>query len=211
MRRRLLMACSAVALGALAGLVHAQPSLTLEELTRGMAGSRGVVASFHETKELALLDAPLESRGTLYFIPPDRMARVTTDPAPAVLVVQNGRVTYRDSAGGEDVDLAENPVARAFIDNLIVLFNGDLAELRKRYEVRFEVDDTRWELALTPKHAMARRFLAEITLTGVGPALQTLVTRESDGDRTTTTFDQVDADHAFTPDEIRKHFHDGEP
>ena len=43
-----------------------------------MAATRGVAAEFRESREVALLVEPLESRGLLYFVPPDRMARFTT-------------------------------------------------------------------------------------------------------------------------------------
>ena len=126
MRLHVLVASCLLALGPRADLVGAEPAprptgtLTLETLTTRMATSSGVVASFREVKELALLDAPIESRGMLYFVPPDRLLRHTTSPDDARLVVEEGRVRYRDAAGSEEIDLAENPVARQFVDNLTV-------------------------------------------------------------------------------------------
>ena len=57
----------------------AEPDETgLDALLARMAATRGVAAEFRESREVALLVEPLESRGLLYFVPPDRMARFTT-------------------------------------------------------------------------------------------------------------------------------------
>src|SRR5262245_4611569 len=81
-------------------------TLTLDELLRHMSSTRGVVAEFRETKTLALLDGPLEARGTLYFQPPDRFARVTREPAVTRLVLVGSRMRFEDATGVNDVDLA---------------------------------------------------------------------------------------------------------
>ncbi len=212
MSLRVLLASGLLALAALGGLAGAEPpprprgALTLEALTQRMATSRGVTASFHEVKDLALLDAPLESSGMLYFVAPDRLLRHTTSPTAARLVVENGRITYRDTAGSEEIDLAENPVARQFVDNLIVLFNGNLPALRERYEIDFGADGSTWKLVLTPRRAAMRHFITRIALSGDGAALQQLVTDEADGDRTTTTFANVVTDHAFSATELEHLF-----
>lgn len=182
---------------------------TLEAVMAGMAGARGVVAEFREVKELALLSAPLESRGVLHFVPPDRLLRRTLEPLRSELLVDGSRVVFRDAAGAAPVDLSGDPSARQFVDNVTILFRGDLAALRERYEVAFEASPPRWRLALTPRDPVVRRFVASLTLEGEAKALREMVLLERDGDRTTTRFERVDTDHAHTPEEIRALF--GEP
>ena len=80
--------------------------LTLEVLMHGMATSTGVRAEFREEKTLALLESPLVSEGTLYFIPPSRMARITTRPGASSLVIDGQKMSYTDETGASDVDLA---------------------------------------------------------------------------------------------------------
>jgi outer membrane lipoprotein-sorting protein len=210
-RVRFLLAAFAVALGSTTaaegpGAAPAVGRLTLEQLMRGMAGTKGVVAHFRERKDLALLEVPLETRGTIYFIPPDRLARHTTSPSVTDLVIDGDHFRFRDRAGGDDVDLSQSPVARQLVENFIVLFNGDLEALRERYEVDFHADGDRWELGLTPRHAPLKNLIRSFTLRGSGRALREMVMVETDGDRTTTTFDRVETDHAFGPDEIRRLF-----
>ncbi|MFI5315832.1 MAG: outer membrane lipoprotein carrier protein LolA [Myxococcota bacterium] len=180
--------------------------ISLDDLLSHMAGTRGVVAEFHEIKTLKLLDAPLETRGTIYFVPPDRLARVTRQPAETRLVLDGGRMRFQDAAGGRDVDLSENPVARSFSENLMVLWRGDRAALESIYTLEFHSEASRWQLALTPRHAPLDRFLRSITLRGDGAVMQDMELIESDGDKTETIFDKSDVEHAFGDDEARAIF-----
>jgi outer membrane lipoprotein-sorting protein len=195
-------AARAAALLLLAATAAADPApATLEALMAGMARARGVVAEFRETKELALLSAPLESRGVLYFEPPDRMLRRTLEPARSDLLVNGKRVAFEDAAGAAPVDLSSDPSAREFVDNFTTIFRGDLDALRRRYDARFESDASGWRLVLEPKDPLLRRFVASLTLSGAGESMREMVLVERDGDRTTTRFDRVETDHVFTPEE----------
>jgi outer membrane lipoprotein-sorting protein len=168
LRVRLAAAAAAFALGADAP----GGSMTLDDLLSHMATTHGVVAEFREIKTLKLLDAPLETRGTVYFQPPDRFARVTREPAETRLVLDGGHMHFQDAAGGGDVDLSQNPVARSFAENLIVLWKGDKASLEKIYSPDFRADGARWKLVLTPKHSPLDQFLSSITLNGDGTVMR---------------------------------------
>ncbi|MEX2207949.1 MAG: outer membrane lipoprotein carrier protein LolA [Myxococcota bacterium] len=180
---------------------HESGTLTLDQLLRHMATTRGVVAEFREVKLLALLDAPLETRGTLYFVPPDKLARVTRSPAETRLLLTGDRMRFEDEAGASDVDLSANPVARQFAKNLIVLWRGDRAALEAVYTLDFSAEGALWKLALTPRGAPLDRFITHIRLGGDGPKILDMDLLESDGDRTHTVFEKTEVDHAFGPDE----------
>jgi outer membrane lipoprotein-sorting protein len=195
-----------LAVAAAAPAAAPQPEPTLEAFMAGMAGTSGVVARFREVKELDLLAEPLEVRGTLTFVPPDRLVRVTTEPGRSRLVIDGGRVSFEDEAGSEAMDLSENPVARAFVSNFIVLFNGDLAGLRERYEPDFRVDGAHWRLLLVPRRPPLSDFVARVRLEGEGRSLSVLELLETDGDRTTTTFSEVEVDRRFGPEELERLF-----
>jgi len=208
-RRPWLALASAAALAAGAARAARAGDMTLDDLLSHMATTHGVVAEFREIKTLKLLDTPLETRGTVYFEPPDRFARVTRQPAETRLVVDGGHMHFQDATGAGDVDLTENPVARSFADNLIVLWKGDKAALEKIYTLDFHADGSRWKLVLTPKHSPLDQFLRNITLSGEGPAMHEMLVLESDGDRTQTLFDKSDVAHDFSDAETRAIFQTG--
>jgi hypothetical protein len=208
------LGAAALALWMAAGRAGAGPGVAtgeagVEELLARMAATRGVVAEFVERKELALLAAPLESRGTLYFVPPDRLARVTTTPAETWLRIEGEELRFRDASGGEEVDLSGSPLARAFVENFIAIFRGDLAGLRERYELHLSREGEAWEFALTPRRAPLDRFVAGVFLRGDGSGMREMELRERDGDRTLTRFAAVDSDHAFSAAELARLFPGG--
>ena len=202
-------ACLALTALAALGAEPAPPpsgTITLDDLLAHMSTTSGVVAEFREIKTLKLLDAPLETRGTVYFAPPDRLARVTREPAETRLVLDGNRMRFQDAAGARDIDLADNPVARAFADNLIVLWRGDKAALEKVYALDFRADGTRWQLALTPRSSPLDRFVRAIHLRGDGAAMREMEVVETDGDKTQTVFDKTDVSHVFGEEEARAVF-----
>jgi hypothetical protein len=186
----------------------AQPvgELTLEILMHHMSRTSGVKARFRESKEVRLLSNPIETRGEIFFIPPDRFARHTSEPGHTTLVIDGESLRFDDEIGDEKIDLSSDPIARQFVDNFTVLFNGDLPELRRRYQIRFQADDERWELVLDPSAKTLRRYLRSITLRGDGPALSEMIVVETDGDTTTTRFVEITTNHVFSERELEAAF-----
>jgi len=185
--------------------------LTLEILMHHMATTTGVRAEFHEVKQIALLEQPLESDGTLYFIPPARMARITRAPGATSLVINGSRMSYRDGTGGNSVDLSGNRVARTIVENFVVLFNGDLDALHEHYNVGFDAQGARWQIRLVPKGPPLAQLIASIEMRGNGPALEQMVVVEKEGDRTTTFFHDVVTDTRFSPEELSRIFLENAP
>jgi outer membrane lipoprotein-sorting protein len=202
--------CAALGLLA-AGGASAEPAAeprtpSLEALMAGMAETSGVWARFVERKEVALLSEPIETRGTLVFVPPDRLRRSTAEPSRSELVIAGERFAFRDAAGADAVDLSASPLARQFVENFIVLFNGDLAKLRERYEPEFAATGAQWSLTLRPRRRPLSDLIERITLVGAGPLLRSMEMLEQDGDRTTTRFSDVEVDRHFTPAELEQLF-----
>ena len=180
----------------------------LEALMRGMATTSGVTARFREQKELALLSAPLESKGLFVFVPPDRLNRVTETPSPSRLVIDGDRVSYEGAGDAGSMDLSANPVARQYVENLVVLFAGDLPALRRRYRLRFEAEAEGggWRLELVPRGEPLSSVIERVTLEGRAQALERMELLEVGGDRTTTWFEEVRSDVELSAEEIAELF-----
>ena len=207
------MRTARIAIGALAAFAlaastahAAPPSLTLGELLSRMAKTRGVVADFRERKQISLLDQPLEATGTIYFAPPNRFTRVTRSPAATRLVLDGAHMQFEDAAGANTLDLAANPVARQFAENMVALWSGDRARLEKLYRLEFTADAARWQLVLVPRSPTLARFIEKLALRGDGAEMRELELVEADGDRTLTQFASSDVDHAFSAEEARRVF-----
>lgn len=182
----------------------------LDRLLDAMAASAGFEAHFDEALEIALLREPVRSQGSLYFVPPKRMARFTRTPAATTLLVDGERIEYRD-AEGERVDLSGTAMAQYFTNNLVLLFSGDRAALEKAYAVSFEESPESWRLTLIPRRAPLKRALARIVLSGRGERLDAMDVHDAEGTRTITRFERVRVDRHFDSDELSTLFEKGQP
>lgn len=180
----------------------------LRELMAAMRASRGVYAEFVEQKRIALLTEPLESRGRLYFAPPEALLRLTVEPSDTRLLISGDDVRYRDAAGADRFDLSSNSAARQFVENFLVLFTGDLEQLRDRYEVAFEIEDETWRLDLRPRRAPFDRLVEQVVLRGKGRLLGSIEMIEKDGDSTVTRIVDMDPDRSLTSEHLSRMFSD---
>ncbi len=174
----------------------------LATLMGHFAASRGVEAAFHEEKQLPLLVAPLTSEGVLYYAPPGRLARFTTTPEATSLLVDGDRLRIEDGLGVEEIDLASHGVARQFIDQLLLLFRGDLQALQRDYDAVFEASGDAWSLTLAPKGLRMRQVIREISLRGSNRQLDEMVVRGAAGEVTRTTYARIAVDRLFREDEL---------
>ena len=178
----------------------------LEELMDLFASSGGVRARFKESRHLAILMAPIETHGVLYFAPPDRLARHTTWPGRARVVVDGERVAFGDETGHQVLELGASEVARALVSNLAVVLRGDLEALRARYAIAFRSDAGTWTLDLEPRSRSLRGIIERVRFSGSTEHLTEVETRESNGDRTLLTFSDVVTGLAWTDDELAQIF-----
>jgi hypothetical protein len=187
------------------------PGDELGEILRRMAETPGVEALFEERKEIALLAAPLETRGVIYFVPPDRFARFTTAPGESALVVKGDEVQLREGSDAREIDLSGNRMARVFVENFVTLWSGDRERLERLYAPEVLGTPDAWELRLVPRRAPLADVISAITLRGDRDEMRELVVVERDGDRTTTRFARTRSDRVFTPAELERIFTAGAP
>lgn len=165
-----------------------------------LAQSGGVEAHFREIRQLTILSEPIESRGVLYFAPPDWLARHVTQPGEAKIVVRDDRVSFRDETGVQTLELGSSEVARAMVGNVSVLLRGDLPALRQQYDVGFEVDGDAWTLDLEPKDRVVRQLIERLRVEGKQNQLVRMESIETSGDVTVTEFSDVEVGVEFSPE-----------
>lgn len=180
----------------------------LADVMDGLAAASGVIAEFSEQKHLALLEKPLESSGTLYFVPPNRLARFTLKPEPSALIIDGEKLRFQQGDRA-NFDLSGSPMARVFIDNFIVLFNGDLPKLQDLYRTTFSAKGESWTLILKPRKSPLRRLVSEIALRGDRTGIREMVMQSLDGDRTSTALNVIETDYHFTDDQLHTLFVEG--
>jgi outer membrane lipoprotein-sorting protein len=179
---------------------------SLADLMASFAASRGVRARFIETRHLSILMTPIESAGMLYFEPPDRLARYTTRPGRASVVVNGGRVVMSDETGVQQLDLANSEIARDFVGNLIAILSGDLESLGARFEIEFEAAGEQWLIGLKPRSRTMQNIIEWVRFKGHGVELNEVETRATSGDTTVLIFSDIETGLTFGADERERIF-----
>lgn len=178
-------ALAAIALAC--GLVPAPGAIaadwTVARLMDLLARSKPGLATFNETKFIALLDRPVESSGELRFTPPHRLEKRTLAPGSETLVADGDTLTMERHGKRHTLALRDHPEVAVFIDSIRGTLAGDQASLERVYALAIEGDERRWNLALRPLTEATARLVSRIEVSGSRADVQRIEITQADGDR----------------------------
>ena len=164
----------------------------------GMAGTKGVGGGLPRAQGAGAASrrrSRAAARSTSFR--PTAWRATPTSPGVTDLIIDGDRFRFRDQAGGDDVDLAQKPggapVRRELRRSVQRRPESAARALRGRLPAPTAIAGS---CTLTPRHAPMKSLIPSFILRGAGRALREMVMVETDGDRTTTTFDRVETDHA---------------
>jgi hypothetical protein len=154
----------------------------LATIARQSAGAdgKGSTVRFVETRQIALLDAPLVIRGTLAFAPPDRLERRTADEAA---VLEGEKLILTRQGKTHVLALSASPQAAALIGTLRAALSGDKAALAPRFSLTLSSSRAHWQLDLLPADAELSQLLLRMTLTGDAKGISSIEILEASGDK----------------------------
>lgn len=188
------------------GPAQAQAAPTLDRLLASFSAMPGLRARFHETKQIALLSAPIEGEGFIAFAGPDTLLRAQTSPGSEAALLEGERIELLSEGERQTMRLGEHEVVDAFIETFRLVLRGDRAGLEGYYRLEYEREGAAWTLTLHPRSEALRGFMRQMVLRGTGLALSSIRLEEASGDTTTIAISEVDARTARTPAEVRRMF-----
>ena len=161
---------------------------SLDRLMAGMRQVRTQSAHFVELKTVHLLTRPLRATGTLTYVAPDKLEKITLTPAPETIRLDGGMLSGRRADGEEfSVDIDSHEEIAALVEGIRSTLGGDLATLQRHYEIAFGADGEHWRIDLTPKARRVREKVGNIRIQGSGTAIGAIIVSEKDGDRSEMT------------------------
>jgi outer membrane lipoprotein-sorting protein len=188
MRMRRLLACLLLLLLPAAAPPSTPAPPPIDELMARLATVQERRAAFTEEKRIAALTGPVESRGWLVYRRPSHLEKTTTAPRPESLMVDGDQLSVLEEGQAPVlIDLASQPAARALVDAVRATLAGDLATLRRSYDVAMTGTLAGWTLALTPRDPAITGLLRGITVEGAGIELRTVRIEQADGDASVMT------------------------
>jgi outer membrane lipoprotein-sorting protein len=168
---------------------ESDPAWDVSRLMRGLGQVKSAKARFVERKEIAILNAPLESSGTLIYTAPGKLEKHTLAPRPESLVLEGDRLTLESKARNQSRTFAlrEHPVIWAFVESIRSTLAGGLATLSRFYKVSLQGAEQRWRLVLKPIEPAMQGVVSEIAIEGSRDRVSTIEIAETNGDRSLMT------------------------
>jgi len=156
----------------------------LSQLMRSLAQVKSASAQFTEWKTMHMLSAPVQTTGTLGYVAPDHMQKITQTPVSETFVLEGDTITL---SGGPDhqthtFSIAQYPQIGGLVEGVRATLAGDLPTLERYYTVQLSGGAADWQLLLQPKDVDLTRFVKWIRIQGSGDRIEKIATESSDGD-----------------------------
>jgi hypothetical protein len=157
----------------------------LPQLMATLARVKSASAQFVERKTLRVLDAPLVSSGTLLYVAPNQVEKITVLPERERVAISGDKLTIESGSSDRPrtLSLANAPEIAAFVESIRATLAGDLPALDRFYRVALAGRPASWQLDLTPRAEKLGQLVHLIRISGSGEKITAVVTDEADGDR----------------------------
>lgn len=153
------------------------------QLMATLAANTGGRATFVERKYLAILDAPLVSRGELVYVAPARLERHTVSPRAESVVLDGEVLTIRREGRSQQLRLSDYPEVAAFIDSIRATLAGDRRALERSWQLSVSGRPEHWTLHLLPSDPKLATLIVRIRAEGRDGELRSIEILQADGDR----------------------------
>lgn len=154
----------------------------LPQLMQSLAQVHSASARFAERQTVPMLTAPLMSAGTLSYVAPDYVRKITTSPAPQDFVLDHGVVTLTGlDHQTHRFSVNQAPQIGGLVEGIRATLAGDLPALQRVYHVRLTGNAGNWQLFLQPKDPDVTRFVKWIVIQGSQNRIAAVDTASSDG------------------------------
>jgi len=154
----------------------------LDRLMRGLAQIRTDHARFTETKSIAMLEAPVESSGELFYNAPDHLEKRTLKPKPESMILDHGTLVIERGRQKHQLQLQGYPEVAAFIDSIRGTLAGDRKALERNYRLSLEGTAEHWTLQLLPVDEKMLAVVKRIRIAGMGTTVHSIEIIQTDGD-----------------------------
>ena len=185
--RALLLLAAALTHGA-AGAADSS-TWDLARLMQELAAVKSSKGRFVERRYVGILTSPLQSSGTLLYVAPDRLEKRTLSPRVESVLLERDELTIETEQPKRrrTIRLDEYPAVGVFVESIRSTLAGDLAALKRVFEIGLEGEERSWRMVLRPTDANMRELVSEIRVAGRRNSIGSIEFLEPNGDRSTMT------------------------
>lgn len=154
----------------------------ISSLMELLAKNRGGLTTFTEKKQIAMLDAPLESSGELLYKAPNYLEKRTLTPKPESFVLDNDTITIKRGKKRYTLKLQSHPKVAIFIESIRGTLAGDQAALQRLYQLDLAGESQQWTLTLSPSDSRMSDIINHILIHGEHGKINSIEIHQADGD-----------------------------
>lgn len=163
----------------------------LGELMGLLSNNRSGQARFVEQRFVQGLDQPLESRGTLSFVAPDRFTRTTLSPRSESMAVEGNAVLLQRGSRSRSMALDASPEVAAIVEAVRGTLSGDGQALQRHFKPQLGGDMAGWDLLLVPRDVRLAGQVSHIRIGGRRNEVRSVEVQLADGDRSLMRIEPV--------------------
>jgi hypothetical protein len=156
---------------------------SVNELMAALAARGNADATFTEQRYVPILDAPVQSSGTLRFVAPDRLEKHTLQPRVESLVLAGDQLMLHQGQRTRRLALTDLPDNGLAINSLRGTMAGDLAALRRGWTVTLHGERRLWTLSLAPVSESVAQYIEAVLIEGRQDQIDRIELRQADGVR----------------------------
>jgi Outer membrane lipoprotein carrier protein LolA-like len=154
----------------------------IDQLMQTLAQTRSGHVSFVEKKSIAMLDAPVESSGELFYSAPDHLEKRTLKPKPETMILDQGTLLVERGRQKHSLQLQDYPELAAFIDSIRGTLAGDRRGLERNYRLSLDGTSQNWTLQLLPANEKMLAVVKRIRIAGMRDEVSRIEIQQADGD-----------------------------
>ena len=190
-RARAVLLAAALAHGVAAAAEGAaeESAWNVARLMQELAKVKTSKGRFVERRYVGILTTPLESSGTLLYVAPDRLEKRTLSPRVESVLLEREQLTLESGQPKRrrSIRLEDYPAVGVFVESIRSTLAGDLAALKRLFEIALEGDERKWRMVLKPTDRNMQELLSEIRVGGSRGTIHSIEFIEPNGDRSTMT------------------------
>ena len=163
----------------------------LNRVINNANSAKSIQAHFTQERFISGLLKPLKSSGNFVFERSVGICWIVKKPFPLTFVITPDGLTKKEP-GMQPVVLSvdKHPAVSKITDAFLALFEGDLKNLNRDFNLYFKNNDNGWLLGLKSKTGGKRDFIKRITLKGE-QTLNMFKLLETSQDQTSVSFQEV--------------------
>ena len=179
-------------------------SESFEQVCKNISSHKITKGNFNQIKVIKKLKREIKSSGTFIVSSKDGVLWNTQKPFKSSMAITKNGIVQTNAQGKKSVVAANGNATFEQVSGLMTsLFNGNIDELNKNFEIEFIGSSENWNVNLVPKDASVQNFITNIEMAGK-MTIDTMVLNEPSGDFTKYEFSNQTFAESLTSEELAK-------